>query len=29
LWALFVGAYAEEKASVNVVMNRWHTVRFM
>ena len=29
LWALFAGAYAEEKASVNVVMNRWHTVRFM
>lgn len=29
LWALFVGAYAEEKASVNVEMNCWHTVRFV
>jgi hypothetical protein len=25
---LFVGAYAEEKASVNVEMNRWYTIRF-
>jgi hypothetical protein len=28
LWALFVGVYAGEKASVNVEMNRWYTIRF-
>jgi hypothetical protein len=28
LWALFVGAYAEEKASVSVKMKCWHTIRF-
>ena len=27
-WALFVGGYAEEKASVNVEMNRWRTIHF-
>jgi hypothetical protein len=28
LWALFVGAYAEEKASTTGEVGRWHTIRF-